>query len=72
MFSTSVGAFTSLYGMEPKQAERTTDTSTQLYMPRSLHTEIKALADSRDRPLAREIRAAIRGHIDRNREVAPD
>ena len=33
-------------------------------MPHDLHAELAAVARARDRPVAREIRAAIRAYID--------
>jgi hypothetical protein len=46
--------------------------SEKIHLPlsTSMLAELRALADRNDRPVAREVRAAIRSHLEREREAA--
>lgn len=40
----------------------------QVHVPASLAAELAALANEADRPLSRELRRALAGHVERERE----
>ncbi|HEY4895401.1 MAG TPA: ribbon-helix-helix protein, CopG family [Solirubrobacteraceae bacterium] len=50
--------------------EPITSAATRLYLPKTLLDSVKELAREADRPVSREIRAALREHVERHREGA--
>ena len=45
-----------------------TETKLHVFMPSAMRDEIERLAREADRPVAREVRLAIREHIERDRQ----
>jgi hypothetical protein len=51
-------------------SQRLTESKISAYLPAALHDELREVAESHDRPVARELRNAIAAHIERCRAEA--